>query len=94
MVGHLSFVLNNSLTSLIEKKNELLDQSGFLTVFVAIFPVFLPQFHSFFQYPFAWVQVYLRGGQVTSWKNDLGEELLFISNKVATALIFLDLSFA
>ncbi|KAM0939292.1 putative glucose-6-phosphate 1-epimerase [Dioscorea sansibarensis] len=26
-------------------------------------------------------EVYLRGGQVTSWKNDLGEELLFLSNK-------------
>ncbi|KAJ0985097.1 hypothetical protein J5N97_003453 [Dioscorea zingiberensis] len=26
-------------------------------------------------------EVYLYGGQVTSWKNDLGEELLFLSNK-------------
>ena len=28
------------------------------------------------------VQVYLYGGHVTSWKNDHGEELLFLSNKV------------
>ena len=27
-------------------------------------------------------QVYLYGGQVTSWKNDHGEELLFVSSKV------------
>lgn len=26
-------------------------------------------------------EVYLYGGHVTSWKNDLGEELLFVSNK-------------
>ncbi|KAK7293972.1 hypothetical protein RJT34_16855 [Clitoria ternatea] len=26
-------------------------------------------------------EVYLYGGQVTSWKNDLGEELLFVSSK-------------
>lgn len=27
-------------------------------------------------------QVYLYGGHVTSWKNDHGEELLFVSSKV------------
>lgn len=27
-------------------------------------------------------QVYLYGGHVTSWKNDHGEELLFLSSKV------------
>ena len=93
MVGHLSFIFNNFLTSLIGEKKELLDQSAFLTVYVAIF-LFLPQYQPCFQYPFDWVQVYLRGGQVTSWKNDLGEELLFLSNKVAAALVLLDLSFA
>ncbi|XP_068647311.1 putative glucose-6-phosphate 1-epimerase [Aristolochia californica] len=29
------------------------------------------------------VEVYLYGGQVTSWKNDRGEEFLFMSNKAA-----------
>ncbi|RDX60091.1 hypothetical protein CR513_61801, partial [Mucuna pruriens] len=28
-------------------------------------------------------EVYLYGGQVTSWKNDLGEELLFVSSKAS-----------
>lgn len=28
------------------------------------------------------VQVYLYGGHVTSWKNEHGEELLFVSSKV------------
>ncbi|PKI38146.1 hypothetical protein CRG98_041469 [Punica granatum] len=27
-------------------------------------------------------EVYLYGGHVTSWKNEHGEELLFVSNKV------------
>ncbi|KAJ6414564.1 hypothetical protein OIU84_003542 [Salix udensis] len=27
-------------------------------------------------------EVYLFGGHVTSWKNEHGEELLFVSNKV------------
>jgi hypothetical protein len=31
-------------------------------------------------------QVYLYGGQVTSWKNELGEELLFVSSKVINQL--------
>ncbi|MED6107292.1 hypothetical protein PIB30_012688 [Stylosanthes scabra] len=33
-------------------------------------------------YDGARMQVYLYGGQVTSWKNELGEELLFVSSKV------------
>ncbi|KAJ6704938.1 GLUCOSE-6-PHOSPHATE 1-EPIMERASE [Salix purpurea] len=28
-------------------------------------------------------EVYLFGGHVTSWKNEHGEELLFVSNKIA-----------
>lgn len=32
------------------------------------------------------VQVYLYGGHVTSWKNDHGEELLFLSNKVCVCV--------
>ncbi|PHU11535.1 putative glucose-6-phosphate 1-epimerase [Capsicum chinense] len=34
-------------------------------------------------------EVYLYGGQVTSWKNDHREELLFVSSKVLFVVIFL-----
>lgn len=39
---------------------------------------------------FVWfVQVYLYGGQVTSWKNEKGEELLVMSSKVTSDSLFL-----
>lgn len=37
-------------------------------------------------------QVYLYGGHVTSWKNDHGEELLFVSSKVPCSNLMLILS--
>lgn len=37
-------------------------------------------------------QVYLYGGHVTSWKNDHGEELLFVSSKVLCSNLMLILS--
>lgn len=37
-------------------------------------------------------QVYLYGGHVTSWKNDHGEELLFVSSKVLRSNLMLILS--
>lgn len=33
-------------------------------------------------------QVYLFGGHVTSWKNEHGEELLFVSSKVLVSSLF------
>ena len=33
-------------------------------------------------------QVYLYGAHVTSWKNDHGEELLFVSSKVLCSYLF------
>lgn len=41
-----------------------------------------------FLYWFGQTQVYLYGGQVTSWKNEYGEELLFVSGKVLLYLQF------
>lgn len=51
------------------------DSNGYVGIIILIpFPFFL--------YWFAQIQVYLYGGQVTSWKNEYGEELLFVSSKV------------
>lgn len=37
--------------------------------------------------PFVCQQVYLYGGQVTSWKNEHREELLFVSSKVCNLVV-------
>lgn len=49
-----------------------------------IFPksFFFFSYHILFFFSFWVFQVYLYGGHVTSWKNDHGEELLFVSSKV------------
>lgn len=42
-----------------------------------------------------WLQVSLHGGQVVSWRNDRGDELLFTSSKVSLPLLlFLTLQFS
>lgn len=35
------------------------------------------------------IQVYLYGGQVSSWKNEKGEELLVMSSKVTSDSLYL-----
>ena len=62
-----------------------------MTLFIIASPSFFAYDFNFFiemhstpsEFPyFSYYQVYLYGGQVTSWNNNYGEQQLFVSKKV------------